>query len=726
MRGRVLSKSFKFAARFCIVISSVAFVAFALLPAYLVSADATQTVDKDSNSSPYVDYAPGLPDLTEIGLTRLMSLELIVTTIGKRERQLKNLPAAVHIITREEIIRSGAQNLADALRLAPGIFVAQMSANMFVVASRGLANEYSNKLTLLIDGRHCFNPVFGGVAWDAQDVIMEDIERIEVIRGPGDAVWGSNATNGVVNVVTKTSRETQSSYVQAGGGTHDIGFLTARDGGVMDNNTFYRVYAKADMHGSLPNDVNYDDMGRDGAKKIQGGFRLDGGALNENEWSFQGYAYKGIEEERGKDISYEAPYVIYDHTSNIYQGGATLVGDWKRELSNTSKLLLRSYYDRREIDSMLYEEARDTLDIDTIIEHNYQKHNFMWGVGYRGSYGAFLSRTSSVSLIPPYHDKHVASLFVQDEYIFSHDELRLQTSVKVEEQEIIGVEYQPSVKLLYKPFDAHTFWTSVTRATSNPSDADLYIKWDVIVEPPSSDAYSALMSPSMRMNKPAVYYPMFTGFGNKALTSEVVVAYELGWRYNISSDSSLDIALFYNDYDNVKGETIDVEDMFFDVYEGRSRLVLPLFRRNASAGVIYGAEIYGKTSPVDFWHLALGYSYLENKLDSDMPLFLEVIDIYLNQMDPRHKALFNSRVDISENWAWDVYSYYVGDLIAHEVPSYIRLDTRIGFKVNKHLELELLGQNLLDNEHDEYTFPNLPLQTTRAKTNVIARVNYRY
>lgn len=671
-----------------------------------------------------VDYAPGLPDLTEIGLARLMSLELVVTTIGKRERQLKDLPAAVHIITREEIIRSGAQNIAEALRLAPGLHISQMSANMFVVASRGLVNEYSSKVTLLIDGRNCFNPVFGGVAWDTQDVIMEDIERIEIIRGPGDAVWGSNATNGVINVVTKTARETQGLYSQAGVGTHDIGFLTARQGGVTNEDVYYRIYGKADMHGALPNDVDYDMIGDDESKKLQGGFRLDGGQLNENEWSFQGYAYRGVEGERGQDVSYEPPYVVIDHKSDMIHEGATLVGDWKRQLDSRSKLLVRSYYDRRQLDMMLANEHKDTLDIDAIVEHNYNKHNFTWGTGYRGVYDALISRTGSLSLDPAYRDQHEVSLFVQDEYMFAQDTFRLQASAKVENRKTLGWEYQPSIKLLYRPVELHTFWTSVTRATSMPSDGDLYIKWDAIVDPPISGVYMGVAASGV--NTPSVYYPMLTVFGNKSLKPEVVVAYELGWRYNISEDASLDVALFYNDYNNVKGEINEVGSAYFDISPERARFIFPLSRQNALAGGIYGAEIYGRVSPLESWNLALGYSYLENTLDSDEPLFLEAIDIYVNQSDPRHKALFNSRFDFAENWAWDVCAYYVDDLVAHNVPSYVRLDTRVGWKLNKDLEIELIGQNLLDNEHDEFTFPNLPLQTTRAKTNLIGRVSYRY
>lgn len=682
-------------------------------------------------AEPVVEYAAGLPNLTEIGLAQLMSLELVVTTIGKRERQVSNIPAAVHIITREEIIRSGVQNIADALRLAPGINVFQMSSNMYVVASRGLATEYSSKVALLIDGRSCFNPSFGGVTWDTQDVLIEDIDRIEIIRGPGDAIWGSNAINGVINVVTKTARNTLGSYTQVSAGTHDTGAFITRLGGVL-NDVYYRAYVKANVHGNHPSDyrtlgrdaynsnyakaegqeeytAGYQTMGRDSSKKLQSGFRLDGGVLDKSEWSLQGYTYAGIEDERGKDISYEPPYMVYDLESNIRLEGGSLVSELKRQLDYDSKLLLRAYYDRRQMRNKLFKEYRDTLDVDAIVERSYGNHNLIWGTGYRGAYSSFLSRTGSVALIPAYRDQHELSVFLQDEYPFAHDAFSLQTSAKVEFRELLGWEYQPSVKLLWKPLDSHVFWTSVTRATATASDADRYIKWNLLVDTPMGD-----------------YYPVVTALGNRSLNSEVVIAYELGWRYNVSDKTSLDVAVFYNDYDDIKGEVLRPENLFFEVEGSRQRLILPLLRKNILAGGIYGVELFGRISPLDLWHLSSGYSYLKNTIKSDDPLFLEGIGMKSRDIDPEHKAFLNSRLDFADNWAWDVYAYYVDRLVAHKVPSYIRLDTRIGWKLDSNLEIELIGQNLLDNAHDEYTFPILPLESTRAETTFIGQVNYRY
>lgn len=672
-----------------------------------------------------VDYAPGLPVLTEIGLAKLMSLELVVTTIGKRERQVSNIPAAVHIITREEIVRSGAQNIADALRLVPGINVFQMSSNMFVVASRGLATEYSSKMTLLIDGRSCFNPSFGGVTWDTQDVFIEDIDRIEVIRGPGDAIWGSNATNGVINVVTKTSRDTLGSYAQLSAATHDTGAMSMRKGGIWNDDMYYRVYAKVDAHGHHPTD--YGTIGRDSSKKFQSGFRLDGGMADENAWSLQGYAYAGLEDERGKDISYEPPnYWYYDLESHIQVEGGSIVSEWKKQLDDTSKLLLRAYYDRRQMRAKLYNERRDTIDVDAIVENTYEdKHSFIWGIGYRGGYSAFLSETGNVSMIPPYRDQHELSFFVQDEYPFAQDNFRLQTSAKVEYRELLGSAYQPSVKLLWKPRSSHTFWTGVTRATSVPSDADRYIRWNGIVKPPMRGVYPGIDLGDSNIPS-GDYYPVITIFGNKDLDSEVVMAYELGWRYNISEKNAMDVAIFYNDYDNVKTEMARQDDAYFD-YDGQiSRMIVPVYRENVLTGGIYGAELYWRYSPLELWHLSIGYSYLKNILKSDVMTFEEMIGLKIGEIDPEHKVFFTSRFDFLDEWSWDIFAYYVEDLVAHKVPSYLRLDTRIGWQVNNHWEVEFIGQNLLECEHDEYTFPILPMESTRAETTFIGQVSYRY
>ena len=660
----------------------------------------------DLNDSEEVGYAPGLPNLTEIGLAKLMSLELVVTTIGKRERQLGDIPAAVHIITREEIIRSGAQNIADALRLAPGINVFQMNANNYVVASRGLANELSNKITLLIDGRNCFSPVFGGVPWDKREVILEDIERIEIIRGPGDAVWGSNATNAVINVVTKTARETQGQYAQIGAGSHDTGFFTIRDGGVTDDNIYYKVYTQGYAHGGHPTDSLAP--GHDVSKKVRGGFRLDGGDTNSDHWNLQGYAYGGQEDEPAFDVAFEPPYRTHDYSSKIELNGGSLIGEWRTQPNDHTKLMLRSYYDRRQLRMRLIKEYRDIIDVDTIVENVYDRHSFIWGASYRGAYSTVLSRTGSVEFFPPYRDKHEVGLFVQDEYQIIRDTLKLQASVKLEHHnDIVGWEYLPSTRLLWRPEGHHTLWAGITRATNLPGESDQYIKWDFLVKP-------------LPNGQPAV----LTGFGNKSLKSEVAIAYELGWRYAEQDGFIFDIATFYSDYNGIKGEVIQGAETAYFEYDPL-RVIIPVLRENAIDGGIYGFEVSGRYNPFDFWQLYLGYSYLDNTLKNYKTLMSD--EVYeFDKVDPKHKALLSSRVDITSSWAWDTYAYYVDTLVAHNVPSYVRFDTRIGWKQSENLEFELIGQNLFDDKHLEFTLPVLPMESTQAERTFIGRVSYRY
>lgn len=660
---------------------------------------------RQSYAEPAVEYAPGLPNLTEIGLAELMSLELVVTTIGKKERRVGDIPAAVHIITKEEIIRSGAQNLADVLRLVPGINVFEMNANNYVVASRGLANEFSNKLTLLIDGRNCFSPVFGGVPWDKREVILEDIERIEIIRGPGDAVWGSNATNGVINVVTKTAREVQGEYAQIGAGTHDTGFFTVRDGGVIDNDVYYKVYTQGYAHGGHPTDSL--SPGHDTSKKVRGGFRLDGGSLDDDHWNLQGYAYGGLEDEPAFDIAFEPPYRTHDYSSNIALSGGSLIGEWRSKVNDNTKLMLRSYYDRRQLRMKLVKEYRDIIDVDTIVEHAYDRHNFIWGAGYKGAYSALLSRTGSVEFIPPYRDKHELSFFVQDDYHIIKDSLRLQTSVKLEHYDIMGWEYLPSARLLWKPKERHTLWAGITRATNMPGESDQYIKWGFLVTP-------------LPNGQPGV----LTGFGNKSLEPEVALAYELGWRYVSRERFALDVAAFYTDYDKIKGEVIQGADSAYFEYDPL-RVILPVLRENVIGGGMYGIEFHGRYNPLESWQLSCGYSYLINNLESNSPLMTDEV-FEFNKVDPEHKALFSSRVDFTDKWAWDVYAYYVDTLVAHGVPSYIRFDTRIGWKLDKNLEVELIGQNLSDDQHVEFTLPVLPMEATQSERAFIGRVSYKY
>ena len=249
----------------------------------------------------------------------------------------------------------------------------------------------------------------------------------------------------------------------------------------------------------------------------------------------------------------------------------------------------------------------------------------------------------------------------------------------------------------------------MTRATSTASDADRYIKWELLVDAPMGNNY-----------------PVVTALGNKSLDSEIVISYEVGWRYDISQKTLLDVAAFYNDYDNLKGEVLETQNLFTYAENGRQKLVLPLIRNNILAGGIYGIELYGKFSILDSWNLSAGYSYLKNVLNSDYPLFLEGMGMKVKDVDPEHKALINSRFDLSDRLAWDVCVYYVDALVAHKLPNYVRLDTRIGWKFDTDFEFELVGQNLLDDSHSEYVFPILPMESTKVETTFFGRINYRY
>lgn len=626
--------------------------------------------------------------LTDLDLTELMNVP--ITTVSRKAESAWKTAAAIHVITQEDIHRSGATTIPEALRLAPGLNVAQIDSRNWAVSSRGFNDFFANKLLVLMDGRSVYTPLFSGVFWDVQDTLLEDIERIEVIRGPGASLWGANAVNGIINIITKSAKDSQGTLISAGAGTEERGFGTIRHGGMINEWAFYRVYAKynnRDESRKLNGTRGVDDW-----DVWRGGFRLDLDPWQKSNFTVQGDVYSGSV---GQSQTLFTPLET-DHSGDGRMSGGNLLGNWRHEFSADSDFSLSLYYDRTDREDTVHHEVRDTGDVD--FQHRLQlgeRHDLMWGLGYRNtrddiSDGRKGSR--AIMFSPGSQSDQLFSTFLQDDITLIEDKLRLTVGSKFEHNDYTDFEWQPSGRVSWTPTEQHTLWGAVSRAVRTPARFEHTVDaWFLPIPPGGSKLV-----------------------GNPEFTSEKVIAYELGYRIQPLASVSLDLATFYNDYEDLR--TIDLSRPFpFPV----------LFQpNNRMEGESYGFELAGNWKVVENWRLSAGYTFLR------LNLHQRNIDSFSDEAAegdaPRNQVFLRSYLDLPHNVQFDLGLSYVDQLDAG-VESYWKLDARVGWKpLSSHdLEFSIVGQNLLDKRHSEFRqgFLVVPHEIERS---VYGKVTYRF
>lgn len=412
------------------------------------------------------DYSP--EQLADMNLEQLLGAT--VTSVARREEQLAQSPAAVQVITPEEVRRSGATSIPEVLRLVPGLQVGRVDSHNWAISSRGFNDLYANKLLVLIDGRSVYTPLFSGVYWDAQDVMLEDIERIEVIRGPGAALWGANAVNGVINVITKKTASTQGFLATVGGGNYERGFGAFRYGGKLGDSANFRVFGKYSDRG------NSLSLGGGRAEDAWGmgriGFRIDWDAPDSNLLTLQGDIYSGREDQLYRRLDPTRSFTPYfDHARDSLSGG-NIIARWTHTVSQENEFTLQTYYDRTNLNSAVLGEKRDTFDID--FQHRFplgERQTIVWGGGYRWTQDE-LRNSLEVAFAPDRRASNLFSAFVQDEITIARDLVTLTLGSKFEHNDYTGFEIQPNARLLWTPTEKTSVWTSVARAVRTPSRAD--------------------------------------------------------------------------------------------------------------------------------------------------------------------------------------------------------------------------------------------------------------
>ncbi len=629
-------------------------------------------------------------DLFEMSLEKLVTME--VTSVSKSKQSLHDAPAAAYVITSDDIRRSGVTSIAEALRGVPGLQVARNRNSLWAISSRGFNDIFANKLLVIIDGRSVYTPLFSGVDWDEKNYILDDIDRIEVIRGPGATLWGANAVNGVINIKTKTAAETQGGYLKVGGGVEEQGFASIRYGGKINDETHYRVFAK-----SLVRDNLVQNIGSEANDRVQGfqsGFRLDWAPVDNRLFTLQGDFYENRQDNRVNNL--QIPGTFIDSVNDI--DGQNILGRFTHTISDERDYHFQIYYNRVRRNDISLGQLMHIADVE--FQHRFklfENNRIVWGIGYR-YINDDLVNSLGVQLMPSRRTTHTYNTFIQDEITLVEDKLKLTLGSKFESNAYTNEEIQPNARIAWTIDDKQTLWGAVSRAVRTPSRAE-----DDVISIASVTAAATTL---------------FRGSRNVA--SEDLTAFELGYRIQPSSSLSFDMALFYNEYDNLL-----TTELGPPLGAGPPFTVF-LTADNKMHGETYGIELSTDYRLRDWWHLRGTYSFLKMQLHADIDSMAPNPESAEGR-SPQSQFSLRSFMDLPGNFEFDSTIRYVDSLPSINTPDYLELDLRLGYHVNDNLEVSIVGQNLLDSQHIEFdssSFNSFPV--SEVERSVHASITWKF
>lgn len=624
-------------------------------------------------------------DLSMLSLDELLDLEVV--SVAKVPGKVTKTPAAITVITGEDLRRSGAQSIPEALRMVPGMHVYQIDANKWAVSARGFSSRFANKMLVLIDGRIVYSTLFSGVFWDVQDVMMEDIDRIEVIRGPGGTLWGANAVNGIINIITKDSADTQGGLVALRAQTGPDGEVSARYGGWLNEKTSYRVYGKFFDRENFDKPAGGDAA--DDWHQGRGGFRMDMNVSATNKLTLQGDIYDGKSGEAVKYVSPAPPFLTFASTDAPVTGG-NLLGRWNRIFSKRSEMTFQAYYDHIERDEFFVDETLDTVDLD--FQHRLNVLDtleILYGLGYRYTRSDTSGKETipgiySYAMNPQVRGNDLFSGFLQGRLKFADARGELTLGSKVEHNDYTGFEWQPSARILWSISDDHSVWAAISRSVRTPSrlERDAQINVGLMVPPTNG-----LMT-FVRL------------VGNNDLESEKVYSYETGYRGRMSEDLFVDISLYYNRYNDLIAG-IPSGTPFPEFSRTGGRLILPVRVEGARDAETYGAEISCSWSMTDWWRLMGGYTWFHlNTLEIGNSL--EARQGFEEDQNANQLFSLVSYMDLPHNLEVNTALYAVGALDRLEVGSHTRVDLNISWHPLEKVTIAAGVNNLLDDAHQEF------------------------
>lgn len=615
-------------------------------------------------------------DLSQLSLQQLGNIE--VTTVSKEPEEVWNTPAAIYVLTQQDIRRSGATSIPALLRLVPGVEVARIDSDHWAIGMRGFGSGFSKSVLVLIDGRSVYTPLYAGVYWDVQNVLMEDIDRVEVIRGPGGTIWGANAVNGVINIITKSAAETHGGLAAVGGGSESEGRGDFRYGSGNNNDFNYRVYGMAFRDGeqfhSNHNEFDAWELG-------QAGFRTDWNKGSHDKLTVQGDLYNGSEGQLVA-VSYYSPPSTIDLPGPQLVSGGNVLGRWQHEINSRSDFQIQTYYDRTERLTPQLDETRNTFDVDFLYHTAWgERQNWLVGAGGRWSPDSITEGAATIVFAPAHETDQIFSWFLQDEISLVPHKVSLTLGSKFEHNNYSGFEVQPTARLLWTPTGRQTFWAAITRAVRTPSRLDENLQL--------TDSLAAGVPLFLRVQ------------GNDEFGSEELVGSEAGYRTLVAGTLFVDVAMFHNHYDRLYGYGDNT--MFLEGTPPSTRVILQVSPVNVLGGDTNGFEISPDWKPKRWWQLKGSYSYLHlavhNQPGLTDPLSVVASD---NGSSPHHEIVAESLFDLPKGFELDPTYRYVSALPAQLVPSYGTADLRLGWHLNRQIELSVEGQNLLQPRHPEF------------------------
>ena len=616
-------------------------------------------------------------DLTKLSLNDLVNVR--VSSASKKEQKLFQTETAIHVITQEDIRRSGMTSIPELLRLVPGMDVAHVDASKWAITARGFNGRFANKMLVLVDGRTVYSPLFAGVYWEVQDVLLPDIERIEVIRGPGATLWGSNAVNGVINIITKRAKDTQGGLIVAGSGMQEHGIGGFRFGGKLGAKTHFRFYAKHYNRGESV-DANGGAAG-DAWWSVRGGFRIDSDISQRDLLTVQGDLYRNHEDQR-VNIALLAPPFSQAIDAPLRAFGGNILTRWTRTYSPRQQMSLQFYFDRADRDEVREGESVQTADLN--FEHRFglgARHDIVWGVNYR-HISDLLEATLFFSFNPASRRQYLLNAFVQDEITLVKDRLKLVAGIKLEHNRYARLENEPSLRLLWTPSTRQALWFAYSRADRLPTRAEDSIRVNYLAIP-----------------GPGGLTTLVTVNGSPAFEDEHLNALEFGYRAQPSHRFSIDLATFYNKYNNLRTQEPGVP--FLEISPLPPHIVAPLDFSNLMHGEAYGAEIVSTWNVTSDWKLRGVYSWLTLRLHREATS-QDAIAEGIERDSPRNQFQIRSELNLPRQVELDTSIFFAGQRTSLSVPRHTRVDLRLGWQPAERWELSLVGQNLLSPRHAEF------------------------